>query len=170
MEPLPRRRVIGTAAAAGALLRVTTAAARGRGRAKPHPFLWGVATAAHQIEGNNVNSDYWLLEHVASTGFSEPSGDACNSWERWPEDVALVRGLGLNAYRFSVEWARVEPDPDVFRTQLSIIIGVCARHAVRPGSAPSSPTIISQVHDGSPREADGKIPRPPTGSPAIASR
>ena len=114
MEPLSRRRVIGAAAAAGALLPVTAAAPRGKGTAKPHPFLWGVATAAHQIEGNNVNSDYWLLENVAGTGFPEPSGDACNSWERWPEDVALVRGLGLNAYRFSVEWARIEPEPGVF--------------------------------------------------------
>jgi beta-glucosidase len=74
-------------------------------------FLWGVATAAHQIEGNNVGSDYWLLEHQQPTTFKEPSGDCCDSWSRWPEDVALVAGLHCNAYRFSVEWARIEPEP-----------------------------------------------------------
>jgi beta-glucosidase len=82
----------------------------------PYPagFLWGVATAAHQIEGNNVSSDYWLLENLQPTNFVEPSGDACDSWNRWPEDVALVAGLGCNAYRFSVEWARIEPEEGAF--------------------------------------------------------
>ena len=79
-------------------------------------FLWGVATAAHQIEGNNVNSDYWVLENVPATGFPDRSGDACDSWERWREDLALVRAMGLNAYHFSVEWARVEPEPGHFST------------------------------------------------------
>lgn len=78
------------------------------------PFLFGVATAAHQIEGNNINSDYWVLENIPSTGFPERSGDACNSWERWREDIALVKAMGLNAYRFSIEWARIEPEQGHF--------------------------------------------------------
>ena len=41
-------------------------------------FLWGAATAAHQIEGNNVNSDLWLAEQVKPSIFHEPSGDACD--------------------------------------------------------------------------------------------
>lgn len=77
-------------------------------------FLWGVATAAHQIEGNNFNSDYWVLETIPSTGFKDRSGDACDSWHRWPEDVALAASLGLNCYRYSVEWARIEPEPGMF--------------------------------------------------------
>ena len=77
-------------------------------------FLWGVATAAHQIEGGNVNSDYWVMEHVSGTYFREPSGDACDSWHRWPEDLALIKAAGLNSYRFSVEWARIEPEPGEF--------------------------------------------------------
>lgn len=56
-----------------------------------------MATAAHQIEGNNLDSDHWLLEHLAPTSFVEPSGDCCDSWQRWPEGHALVAGLGLNA-------------------------------------------------------------------------
>jgi beta-glucosidase len=84
------------------------------GDAYPPGFLWGAATAAHQIEGNNVGSDYWLLEHLAPTNFKEPSGDACDSWNRWREDVALVRDLGLSAYRFSIEWARIEPEEGRF--------------------------------------------------------
>ena len=42
----------------------------------PDAFHWGVATAAHQVEGGNVNSDAWLLEHLAGTIFAEPSGVA----------------------------------------------------------------------------------------------
>lgn len=77
-------------------------------------FLWGVATAAHQIEGANVNSDYWVMEHVPGTYFKEPSGDACDSFNRWREDLALIKAAGLNSYRFSVEWARIEPEPGEF--------------------------------------------------------
>ncbi|GLI26586.1 beta-glucosidase [Agromyces rhizosphaerae] len=72
-------------------------------------FLWGVATAGHQNEGGNTESDTWFLEHVTPTVFSEPSGPACNSWELWETDLDLARGMGLNAFRFSVEWARIEP-------------------------------------------------------------
>ncbi len=75
----------------------------------PDGFLWGSATAAHQIEGGNVNNDWWDLEHDPSAGCAASSGDACDSFHRYPEDVALGASLGLNAYRFSVEWSRIEP-------------------------------------------------------------
>ena len=103
--------VVGSAALA-------TTAAQGRvpGPRRGGNFLFGVATAAHQIEGNNVNSDYWVLENVPSTGFKERSGDACDSWERWREDIALIKAMGLNVYRFSLEWARIEPEPGQFST------------------------------------------------------
>ncbi|WP_296665722.1 family 1 glycosylhydrolase [Demequina sp.] len=79
----------------------------------PQGFYWGVATAGHQIEGGSRTSDLWFLENVEPTVFQEPSGAACNSWELWETDLDLVQGLGLNAYRFSVEWARIEPEPGV---------------------------------------------------------
>lgn len=76
----------------------------------PPNFHWGAATAAHQIEGNNVNTDWWMREHAAETELKEPSGDAANSFDRYPEDIALLASLGFNAYRFSIEWARIEPE------------------------------------------------------------
>jgi beta-glucosidase len=75
----------------------------------PEGFLWGVATAAHQIEGGNTNNDWWDWEHNPSSGTAESSGDACDSFHRWREDVDLVAGMGLGAYRFSLEWSRIEP-------------------------------------------------------------
>lgn len=75
----------------------------------PEGFLWGTATAAHQIEGGNVNNDWWAYEHQPGSLCTEPSGDACDSFHRYPEDVALVAGLGLDFYRFSIEWSRIEP-------------------------------------------------------------
>ncbi|WP_432488060.1 family 1 glycosylhydrolase [Kineococcus sp. SYSU DK018] len=75
----------------------------------PEDFLWGVATAGHQGEGDNVHSDTWFLENTVPTLFAEPSGPACRTLQMWPQDLDLVAGMGLNAYRFSVEWARVEP-------------------------------------------------------------
>jgi beta-glucosidase len=78
-------------------------------RTFPAGFLWGVAAAGHQSEGDNTNSDTWFAEHVTPSVFREPSGKACNGYELWREDVDLAAGMALTAYRFSVEWARVEP-------------------------------------------------------------
>lgn len=79
----------------------------------PEDFWWGVATAGHQNEGDNRTSDTWFLEHVSPTIFAERSGRACNSWELWERDLDLARDMGLTAFRFSVEWARVEPEQGV---------------------------------------------------------
>ena len=70
----------------------------------PDGFLWGVAGAGHQTEGDNTTSDTWFAENVRPAVFVEPSGKACNGYALWREDVDLA-GMGLTAYRFSVEWA-----------------------------------------------------------------
>ncbi len=75
----------------------------------PDGFLWGAATAAHQVEGDNRHSDWWAWERRPGTPCREPSGDACDHYRRYPDDLGILAGLGLNAYRFSVEWARIEP-------------------------------------------------------------
>jgi len=77
----------------------------------PSGFLWGTATSAHQTEGGNFNTDWWDFEHSGATRSKESSGDACDSLHRWPEDLDLVKDFNLNTYRFSVEWARIEPAP-----------------------------------------------------------
>ena len=75
----------------------------------PKGFLWGTATAAHQVEGNNINSDVWLIEHVRGSPHKEHSGDACDHYHRYRSDIAMLAELGFNSYRFSIEWARIEP-------------------------------------------------------------
>lgn len=80
----------------------------------PTGFIWGVATAAHQIEGANFNNDWWAWEHNPDSGVAEPSGDACDSFHRWREDIDLVASFNLGAYRFSVEWSRIEPEEGEF--------------------------------------------------------
>ena len=77
-------------------------------------FMIGAATAAHQVEGNNVNSDYWIQEQLPHTSFTEPSGEACDHYNRYEEDIKLLADAGLNAYRFSIEWARIEPEEGQF--------------------------------------------------------
>ena len=80
----------------------------------PSGFLWGAATAAHQVEGGNWNSDCWALEHAKPSFFAEPSAQACDHAARFADDIAVLSALGLNAYRFSIEWARVEPEEGEF--------------------------------------------------------
>lgn len=73
----------------------------------PDGFLWGASTAPHQIEGNNLNSDFWANE--GRVPGMERSGDACDSYHRYREDMQLLADAGCTAYRFGIEWARIEP-------------------------------------------------------------
>ncbi|MEH7492018.1 glycoside hydrolase family 1 protein [Neobacillus niacini] len=77
-------------------------------------FMMGAATAAHQVEGNNVNSDFWAMEHVPGTMYKEPSLDAVDHYHKYKEDIQLLVDAGLNTYRFSIEWARIEPSKGTF--------------------------------------------------------
>jgi len=105
-------------------------------RTFPPGFRWGVATSGHQTEGGNTCSDTWFLENVRPTAFREPSGLACNSYELWREDVDLVAGLGLDAYRFSVEWARVEPAEGEFSAEALAHYRAIVDYCVAAGIAP----------------------------------
>ncbi len=76
----------------------------------PADFLFGASTSAHQIEGGNVYNDWARFESDPSHILDgKPSGVAADHWNRVPEDVQLLEDLGANAYRFSIEWSRVEP-------------------------------------------------------------
>jgi len=105
-------------------------------RTFPADFLWGASTAAHQIEGSNVNSDCWVMEHVQPSMFVEPSGDAADSLHRWPDDLDLAQALGLNTYRFSLEWARIEPEEGHFSNAMldyyQAIIAGCHARGLKP--------------------------------------
>jgi beta-glucosidase len=102
----------------------------------PDGFLWGAATAGHQVEGGNVNADLWPLEWAENSIFVEPSGDACDHYHRYPEDIAILAGLGCNAYRFSIEWSRIEPEPGYFsRAALDHykrMVACCREHGITP--------------------------------------
>src|SRR3569623_1037762 len=108
-----RRSVLAGLAAAGATTAISPARPASR-RTMPKGFLWGAAISAHQSEGNDVNSDSWLLEHLPETVYKEPSGDACDSYHRYEQDFAIAKAIGLNCYRFGIEWARIAPEPGQF--------------------------------------------------------
>ena len=102
----------------------------------PKDFLWGTATAAHQVEGNNINCESWVLEHLPETIYAEPSGDACDHYHRYPSDIALLAELGFNAYRFSIEWARIEPEEGEFSyaelEHYRRMLAACHEHGIKP--------------------------------------
>jgi beta-glucosidase len=104
----------------------------------PDGFLWGAATAAHQVEGDNSTSDWWEWETDASprVALAEPSGIACDHFHRYRDDIALLADLGLNTYRFSVEWARVEPRAGEFDeaalAHYSDVVEACLHRGIMP--------------------------------------
>ncbi len=113
----------------------------------PKTFLLGAATAAHQVEGNNTNSDCWTMEHMKFTSFIEPSEDAVDHYNRYEEDIILMENAGLNAYRFSLEWARIEPQEGIFDEKeirhYEDMIDCCRAHGIEP--------IVTLHHFSSPK-------------------
>ena len=81
----------------------------------PKGFLWGTSSAAHQVEGDNRNSDWWDWEQQPGRiAQGDTSAVACDHYHRYREDFALLRELNQNAHRLSIEWARIEPSEGVF--------------------------------------------------------
>lgn len=137
------RRMMMAAGAAAAATTTTGAAAlplkagaQARHRPAPRGFLWGTAISAHQSEGNNTNSDTWLLENLTPTVYKDRSGDACDSYHRYAEDIALNAALGFNCYRFGIEWARIEPSPGKFSNaeldHYARVLETCHAHGQTP--------------------------------------
>lgn len=95
---------------------MSDAPAQGRDFRFPDGFLWGAATAAHQIEGSpladGAGPSIWTrFAHTPGMTLNGDTGDvACDHYRRWKQDVALMRELGLKAYRFSVSWSRIHPE------------------------------------------------------------
>jgi beta-glucosidase len=128
--------------------RVATAASGAeKGKAFPDKFLWGCATAGHQVEGNNINSDLWAMEHMPESIFKEPSGDACDHYHLYPQDIAMLADLGFNTYRFSLEWARIEPEEGFFSNaeleHYRRVLVVCREHHLT--------TLVTYSHFSMPR-------------------
>lgn len=109
-------------------------------------FLLGAATAAHQVEGNNTNSDCWAQEQMPHSTYKGKSGIACDHYNRYEEDIQLMKKAGLNAYRFSIEWARIQPEDGVFDDEqiehYRKVIRCCKENDVEP--------IVTLFHFSSP--------------------
>lgn len=81
----------------------------------PKNFLWGAATSAYQVEGNNQNSDWWEWEKRVN--LKQTSGQACRHYQLFLEDFDLAKSLNHNAHRLSIEWSRIQPQEDTFSQQ-----------------------------------------------------
>jgi len=86
----------------------------------PENFIWGIATSAHQVEGNNLNNNWYLFENqikknnIPNIYNGDRSGLASNHWNLYDKDIQLMKKLGVDHYRFSIEWSKIEPEQGVF--------------------------------------------------------
>jgi beta-glucosidase len=80
----------------------------------PRNFLWGTATSSHQVEGNNTRNTWWVWEQEPGRIVNgDKSGAACDWWGgRWREDFDRAAESSQNSHRLSVEWSRIQPEPD----------------------------------------------------------
>lgn len=110
-------------------------------------FMIGAATAAHQVEGNNANSDFWVMENLSGSTYKEPSLDAVDHYNKYREDIKILADAGLNAYRFSIEWARIEPEKGSFDKKeiehYKDVLNCCHEYRVTP--------IVTLHHFSSPK-------------------
>ena len=89
----------------------------------PNDFMWGTATAAHQVEGNNTNNNWYRFEHQKDSNGkprihnNDKSGLAADHWNRYNQDIGLMNKLGVKYYRFSVEWSKIEPENGIFNAK-----------------------------------------------------
>jgi beta-glucosidase len=102
----------------------------------PEAFLWGTSTSAYQIEGGGSNTDWWRYERTEGTECVELCGDACDSWNRYEEDLDLTARLGLNSFRLSIEWARIEPQRGVISQEAldhyRLVLEACRARSIVP--------------------------------------
>tara|TARA_B100000886_G_scaffold6097_1_gene3853 strand:- start:465 stop:1736 length:1272 start_codon:yes stop_codon:yes gene_type:complete len=75
----------------------------------PDRFLFGTAVASYQVEGGIYNNDWTIWENKKNSICVEPCNEACNHYELIDEDIKLLKTLGIKAFRFSIEWSRIEP-------------------------------------------------------------
>ena len=112
-----------------------------------HKFLIGSATAGGQVEGYNTESDIWAMEYMKTGGYAEPSLAAANHYHTYRQDIELMHQAGLNAYRFSLEWARIEPKKGVFDEKemdhYLDVIHTCREYGIEP--------VITLFHFASPK-------------------
>jgi len=80
----------------------------------PKEFIFGTAVASYQVEGGIYNNDWTHWENKKSTICAEPCNEACNHFQLLDEDIELLKTLGIKAFRFSIEWSRVEPKKGEF--------------------------------------------------------
>lgn len=109
----------------------------------PSHFRWGVATSGFQVEGSNPDSNWKrYVDSTAPTGKIDPVNDAVDFWNRYPEDIQRAADMGVNTFRLSVEWARIEPQPGQYDEEAlkhyDDIIGTIRAHGMTP--------MITMVH------------------------
>lgn len=106
-------------------------------------WLWGTGTSAHQVEGNCTNNNWYHFEGKMLDGaIVQPAGIACDHWNRYKEDVQLMKNIHTNTYRFSVEWSKVMPKAgQLDKAALQHYVDVC-QELVKNGIKP----IITLYH------------------------
>ena len=97
------------------------------------------------------------MEWAPNSTFNEPSGDACDHYHRYPEDIAMLAELGLNAYRFSLEWSRIEPEPGFYSRAALDHYGRMIESCLNQGVTPV--VTVQPLHRPSLDGGEGRLER-----------
>jgi beta-glucosidase len=89
----------------------------------PSGFFWAAGSSSHQVEGNNVHSDWWQWEIDGRTQSGVVSGAAADHWNRYEEDFDHLLAVNLDTYRFSLSWARLYPHPGMTEPDPEAVAG-----------------------------------------------
>ena len=131
----------------------------------PSDFLWGTATAAHQVESDNINNDWYKWEELGRIKDSESNLTGPDNWNEFANDFDLAVALNTNSYRMSIEWSKIEPTQDNYDTDAIAryheILDALAARGIKPFVTVQHFTLPTWIHDPTPDAANGNSPTLP---------
>lgn len=102
----------------------------------PHDFSWGVATSAFQNEGTTSGTNKFCKNNWTEDVTKSSAGSSCCHWQYYKEDIKLIKELGVNSYRFSIDWSKIEPEQGVFDQEVmdhyKDIVDELIKHDIKP--------------------------------------
>ncbi|KPA19545.1 Glycoside hydrolase, family 1 [Candidatus Magnetomorum sp. HK-1] len=146
----------------------------------PDDFIWGTATAAHQVESDNTNNDWYAWEELQRIKDDHSNLTGPDHWNNYELDFDIAKKqLGTNAYRMSIEWSKIEPEPDHYNREVinhyHAILDALIKRGLKPVVSLQHFSLPLWIHDPTPDPTNDNKPKKPgwnddSDSPYIVER
>ena len=132
----------------------------------PDTFLWGTATAAHQVESDNTNNDWYAWEELQRIKDNHSNMTGPDHWNNYENDFDIAKNqLGTNTYRMSIEWSKIEPSPDTYDQDVinhyHAMLDALIERGIKPVVSLQHFSLPLWIHDPTPDPENDNNPKNP---------